>query len=592
MLVPKNSLVPRTWTVVGPTTTATQPQPLDQRPGRLRRWQTRGLLLLGLALLPLQAGCGEAGPQNLGPVLRLSGDFNSWSKGEDAPSLKWDGSHYVGVVELPGDKLQLQLYAPMLGQVLGKLVGPGRSASVPGQVALQGGGNIEPFRLSTPLPTRYQLDYEPGTGKLHIDLAEDAATGLPEPAALLVTALRGSDKLPPAQRAQRAQALRAGLRDAHTELPLQVGTADSRGVTFLYLDPVDYPELSVVGDFNRWTTGSDPMAFALDGSVAYLARRASGVRLEYRFDLHGQRFADVSNPEIAWDGAYVPPSPSNLLGGNSGELNSVAFTPGYVEPGSRLRLLQLPPADNGAVRPQVLVYLPPGYAQTASQATRYPTLYIHDGKDALVRGRYDKTLDRLANAQQLPNVIGVFVAAPADPQQRLALLTHYADPTYPEITPKGDTYAKFLLDTVLPTVEKQYRAGEPRAMLGVDLAGPFSLQLLWTDESVRFTRLASQSGRFGWGDPNLVDSPYLRLLAKKPSPRIQRLSFDWSDADHPQAQTSVHEAARAALTTANFAGKVQFAKQASPLPMPWDSLRERLDNSLVFLMGDLTPQPK
>ena len=130
MLVPKNSLAPRTFRVVGPTTTATQPQPLDQGPGRLRRWQRRGLLLLGLALLPLPAGCGEVVPQNLGPVLRLSGDFNSWSKGEDAPSLKWDGARYVGVVELPGDKLQLQLYAPMLGQVLGKLVGPGRSVAV------------------------------------------------------------------------------------------------------------------------------------------------------------------------------------------------------------------------------------------------------------------------------------------------------------------------------------------------------------------------------------------------------------------------------------------------------------------------------
>lgn len=540
-------------------------------------------------------GCGQPSAYQ-GPALRVSGDWNAWITSEQAPSLAWDGEHYRGVVALPGDRLSLRLFAPATGVLVGRAANtaeagmpaaPSRVAAVPSTLGGTVASAVEPFQIATPLPTRYVLEYDPTTGKLHIDLADDAEAGLPAEAAALVTALRGADQLSAAERTSRAEALRSELRARGSEMPLPVGEGETRGLTFLHLSRVDFPDLSVVGDFNSWTAGRDAMQPVLDGSVAYLGRRASGVRLEYRFDLHGLRYPDPTNPEVAWDGAYLPPNPDNLLGGGVGEWNSVAFAPGYVEPGSRMRQLRSP-STAGAGQPEVFVCLPRGYAQNPDQ--RYPSVYIYDGKDALVRGRYDGALQRLATAREIPSVIGVFIASPTTPQERLASFAGFADPQYPEIKPLGSATANQLLSELVPQIDKTYRTAGPRTLLGIDIAGPYGFLLAWQDDQHRFTRLASQSGRFGWGDEKLVNSPYIRALATDRSAVMEKLSFDYSDSDPPQAQAMVHDAVRSMLAQPGYAGKVQVFRQPTPAQF-WDGLRSRLDASLVFLLHDLVKKP-
>jgi len=541
-------------------------------------------------------GCGQPSAYQ-GPALRVSGDWNAWITSEQAPSLAWDGERYRGVVALPGDRLSLRLFSPATGVLVGRAAStaepgappvPSRVAAVPGTLGGSVASAVEPFQIATPLPTRYAIEYAPATGKLHIDLADDAEAGLAADAAALVTALRGADQLSAAERTSRAEALRGELLARGSEMPLQVGDGETRGLTFLHLTRVDFPDLSVVGDFNSWTAGRDAMQPVLDGSIAYLGRRASGVRLEYRFDLHGLRYPDPTNLEVAWDGAYLPPNPDNLLGGGVGEWNSVAFAPGYVETGSRMRQLKQPSAAPDPAQPEVFVCLPPGYAQNPDQ--RYPTVYIYDGKDALVRGRYDGSLQRLATAREIPSVIGIFISSPATPQERLASFAGFADPQYPEITPLAAATANQLLSELVPRIDRTYRTAGPRTLLGIDIAGPYSFLLAWQDEQHRFTRIASQSGRFGWGDEKLVNSPYIRALATDRSAVLEKLSFDYSDSDPPQAQAMVHDAVRSALALPGYAGKVQIFRQGTPAQL-WDGLRSRLDASLVFLLHDLVKRP-
>ncbi len=538
-------------------------------------------------------GCGQPSVYQ-GPALRVSGDFNAWITSEQAPSLSWDGERYRGIVALPGDRLSLRLFAPATGALVGRSVSaaapgaaaaPSKVAAVPATIQGDVASAVEPFQVATPLPTRYVLEFVPATGKLHIDLAADAERGLGTEAAALVTALRGADQVSAAERSARAETLRSELFARGSEMPLQVGEGETRGLTFLHLAHVDYPDLSVVGDFNSWTAGRDTMQVVLDGSVAYLGRRASGVRLEYRFDLHGLRYPDPTNLEVAWDGAYLPPNPDNLLGGGVGQWNSVAFAPGYIETGARMRQLKQP---TGTTQPDVLICLPPGYAQSPDQ--RYPTVYIYDGKDALVRGRYDGTLQRLATAREIPSVIGVFIASPPTPQERLTSFAGFPDPQYPEISPQGSTTASQLLGELVPRIESTYRTTTPRTLLGIDIAGPYGFLLAWQDAQHRFTRVASQSGRFGWGDEKLVNSPYIRALATDRSAVMEKLSFDYSDSDPPQAQAQVHDAVRAALSQPGYAGKVQITRQGTPAQF-WDGLRSRLDATLIFLLHDLVKKP-
>jgi hypothetical protein len=540
------------------------------------------------AAAPL-GGCGQ--PSNYqGSTLRVSGDFNAWSTSDQALSLSWDDERqlYHGVVTLPGDRLSLRLYAPATGQLVG-LSSPSTSdAAVPSTLTATISQAVSPIAVATPLPTRYVVDYTPASGQLHIDLADDAETGLPAAAAAVVTALRGADQLAASDRMQRATTLRQTLTQLAAETPVQVGDGDLRGLLFLHLTPVDHPTLSLVGDFNSWMAGHDPMQVVLDGTVSYLGRRASGVRIEYRFDLHGLRYPDPGNLEIAWDGAYLPPNPGNLLGGDEGEYNSVAFAPGYVEPGARLRRLLVLSAQEAPALPEVYISLPPGYDQ--AQAARYPTLYVYDGKDALVRGHYDTALQRLAASSQIPSLIGVFVASPADSTTRLSAYANFTDPGYPDITPHGADTTKLLYDLV-PLVEKTYRTTTPRALLGIDIAGPNCFLQAWQDPQHRFTRLASQSGRFGWGDAQLVTSPYIHALGVDMSQYLERLSLDYSDSDPPQAQGMVQDAVHSALSQSGYTGKVQLNRQSTTTSQLWDGLRSRLDDTLTFLLRDLVKHP-
>lgn len=551
-------------------------------------WAQRSWFCLALSTaLGVGAGC-SSDDGYLGPSVRLSGSFNGWVRGEIAPELTWDGHEYRGVVTLPGETVELQVVVPQLSTSYGS-TSLDRTMAVPTlqPVAREDEPNPQtrgPLKWALPMPARYEVVFSPQQRTIHIDFADDAQAGQSPEAALVIDALRGSDRLSVSEQHTRGLALIESLRQRSVEMPLALRFGAQQGFLFLHLGLVDWQSLSLIGDFNGWRAGVDPLSFVLDGTVAYLGKRTTGSRIEYRFDLHGQRYADPLNPEVMWDGAYLPPNPSNLLGGNAGELNSVAMAPGYQEPGSRLRRMPGPDTPEGQARPEVLIYLPPGYAQATT--TRYPSLYVFDGKDAVVRGGYTRLLDRLQQTGKVSPVVGVFVSSPSSPSMRLSALTSYRDPTFAEIEPKGDAFSRWLVDSLVPQVEKSYRVSTARALLGIDMAGPMVMSLAWKDS--RFPRALSQSGRFGWGDPQFVASPYIKLLQTDVSARIARIAFDYSDADCPQAQ--VHDSSvRSALSAAGYAGKVQLYRSTTSNADPWESLRLRAEQSLPFLLRDLSP---
>ncbi len=565
---------------------------------RTRRLSRGAWLTVSLWALLGGSGCGPE-PRFYGTSLLVSGDHNSWSQDDHAPTLRWDANRgtYRGVLSLPGDRLALLLSAPRTDVYIGAQPdvsgGEARIQPVPATLASMAldadeARRLQPFRLATPVSARYELSFDPQGGRLHVDLAADAEAELPAPAALLVQALRGSDRVPLAEQIRRAEALEQGLAKLATETPLVSSLGDAArfpALTFVDFDRTPARTVSLVGDWNGWTTGADPLYPVLGGRLRLLAMRVPATRVEYLLSRDGVRHLDALNLEVAWDGSSLPPNPNNLLGGNQGELRSVAWAPGLFEEGPRLRRLPLPSGSLAAFGlGEVLIGLPPGYAQRST--VRYPSIYIHDGKDALLRGRYDRLLFALSERGQAPQTVAVYLPAPSDASARLALYSHYPDSRFPEVQPRGADYAKYILDVVVPAVESSYRVGSPRAMLGIDMAGPFSFELAWSDPQARFSRLISQSGRFGWGaDSQMRERPYFTTLARDRSAQLQRAAFDWTDGDLYQVQAT--DGLRPLFALPGYAGKLQFYRQLGQGLDFWESLRQRALGSLSFALSDI-----
>jgi predicted alpha/beta superfamily hydrolase len=134
-------------------------------------------------------------------------------------------------------------------------------------------------------------------------------------------------------------------------------------------------------------------------------------------------------------------------------------------------------ADPGFSPPRdIVVYLPPSYAVSGR---RYPVLYMHDGQNLFDEAtsyagewQVDETLERLA-----PEGVEVIVVGVANAGSR----------RYTEYTPfpddqgeggDGDGYLRFLLESVKPCVDREFRTAPGREGTGIagsSLGGLISL---------------------------------------------------------------------------------------------------------------------
>ena len=108
---------------------------------------------LGAASLGLGAisGCGGSDGY-FGPTVRLHGSFNGWGRSDAPAELSWDGQNYRGVVSLPGETIEMQVYVPSLLSTYGSPQAA-KAAPVPAQLSVAkdqaAGGTI---RVALPLP--------------------------------------------------------------------------------------------------------------------------------------------------------------------------------------------------------------------------------------------------------------------------------------------------------------------------------------------------------------------------------------------------------------------------------------------------------
>ena len=191
---------------------------------------------------------------------------------------------------------------------------------------------------------------------------------------------------------------------------------------------------------------------------------------EYAFaDAEGERHPDPenTNPRLNpwWKYACNLTGPQYLP-----DPDAVAEN---VRPRGRVLRLEIPSGILGGSR-HVLVYSPAGRAEE-----ELPLILFQDGKAYFGWGRVPQTLDRLLEAEQIGPAHLVFVP----PSQRTV---EYAF---------NPAYRRYLLEEVLPAVERRVRCDGRRTAWGASLGGLLSAQLAW-ERTDLFQKVVTQSGAF------------------------------------------------------------------------------------------------
>jgi predicted alpha/beta superfamily hydrolase len=185
-----------------------------------------------------------------------------------------------------------------------------------------------------------------------------------------------------------------------------------------------------------------------------------------------------------------------------------------------------PQLDN---RRDVLIYLPPSYFVSER---RYPVIYMQDGQNLFdaatsfvgVEWGVDDTLQALSAEGMETIVVGI----PNIGEQRM---NEYTPPNNPWWNGTGDRYVAFLIETLKPLIDRDFRTCAERAHTGIvgsSLGGLISLYAFFTRSDV--------FGIVGAMSPSLWVGRGLILDLVRQSPVVQGRIYIDNGTREPSAQ--------------------------------------------------------
>ena len=264
------------------------------------------------------------------------------------------------------------------------------------------------------------------------------------------------------------------MRKLVSLLLLLVGLTAQAQVTFkITAVPANTPAtatLYIAGTFNSWNPGNPAHALThnADGSYQITLPAATGT-MEYKFTRGAWASVETnasngSVPNRTYTFGSGPATVAcqvlnweDLAGGapSTAAANVSVISTAFAMP-------QL-----GRTR-RVWLYLPPGY--TASSTRRYPVLYMQDGQNVFdaatsFAGEWgvDEALNLLASSGQDPT--GCIVVAVDNGANRLDEYSPWNNPQYGG--GQGDLYVDFLVQTLKPYIDANYRTLPDRANTGI-----------------------------------------------------------------------------------------------------------------------------
>ena len=154
----------------------------------------------------------------------------------------------------------------------------------------------------------------------------------------------------------------------------------------------------------------------------------------------------------------------------------------------------------------VWVYLPPGYRE--HPVTRYEVLYIHDGQEREALGLHE-TLVRLMSVGKIKPII--VVAVPTN-NNRLHEYGTAIAPNRLNLGAQAGDYTHFLVEELIPLIDRDFRTGPGAVLLGMSLGGLSAFDIAWHNPD-RFSAVGVMSGSFWWraGDDETNIDPGRRI---------------------------------------------------------------------------------
>ena len=351
------------------------------------------------------------------------------------------------------------------------------------------------------------------------------------------------------------------MRKLFSLLLVLLGFAAQAQVTFkITAVPANTPAnatLYIAGTFNSWNPSSAAHALThnADGSYQITLPAATGT-MEYKFTRGAWASVETNaaNGSVANRSYTFGSAPATVLcqvlnwedlAGGGGSTSTAAANVSVIS--TTFAMPQL-----GRTR-RVWLYLPPGYA---TSGRRYPVLYLQDGQNVFdaatsFAGEWgvDEALNQLATSGLDPT--GCIVVAVDNGPNRLDEYSPWNNPAYGG--GQGDLYVDFLVQTLKPYIDTNYRTLPDRTNTGI--GGSSMGALIATYAALReptvFGKVASFSPAYWFAYPQLA--AYAHQHPANPNTRFYFVSGTTESATMaPQMQAIRDSLQRGGVPAANL----------------------------------------
>jgi predicted alpha/beta superfamily hydrolase len=359
-------------------------------------------------------------------------------------------------------------------------------------------------------------------------------------------------------------------------------------VTFIVEVPTYTPfddDIYIAGTFNNWNPGDPKHRLVRSGDTYTITLELSGP-IEYKFTRgswetveKGQRGQEIPNRVLNVDRDMVVNITVNHWR-DFVEKQQAGLRKTYTGNIKLIKDFYSPELGN---KRDIIIYLPPDY-ETSNE--RYPVLYMHDGQNIFdastsfsgVEWGADETAEDLIKKGLIRPIIIVGIYNTG--AERMNEYSPWVDSNYGG--GKGDSYAKFIVNTLKPYIDENFRTLSDRentAIMGSSMGGLISLYIGFEYNDV-FSKVGAMSPSVWFANRRLID--YIKSAEAKAFTMIY-VDMGTAEGSNPEARLNdARELYKVLLTKENL--DVMYVEDRGA-PHSESAWARRLPEALLYFFG-------